>query len=69
MTLQIDMYKKMLKEKDEEHAKLIKSQQTTYNLEIHRLLEEHEQDSKVAQAEKEELEARIAELLRKIEEL
>lgn len=60
LNLQIDMYKKMLKDKDEEHGRLIKSQQVLYNEEIHRLLEEHEQDSKVAQAEKEELEARIA---------
>jgi hypothetical protein len=43
----------MIKEQEDEKAKHIRTLQTSYNLEIQRLLNEHEEDSKVAQAEKE----------------
>jgi predicted RNase H-like nuclease (RuvC/YqgF family) len=39
--LQIDMYKQMLKEQEDEKAKHIRTLQASYNLEIQRLLNEH----------------------------
>lgn len=69
LTMQIDMYKKMLKDKEEEHARLIKSQQGSYNAEIRRLLEEQDRQTKVFQSEKDSLETRICQLLSRITEL
>lgn len=53
LQLQIEMYKQMLKDQEDEKAKHIKQLQTSYNIEIQKLLNQHEEDSKVAQAEKE----------------
>lgn len=69
LELQIEMYKKMLREQEDEARRLIKSLQSEYKEEIERILVEHEKDSMVAQAEKEELERRIEELLAKIDDL
>lgn len=66
---QIEMYKRMLREQEEETKRLIKNLQSEFSLEIRTILERHEDDSRVAQGEKEELERRIEELVEKIYEL
>ena len=60
---QVEMYKTTIREQEEETKRLIKNLQNEYSLEIQKILERHEDDSKVAQAEKEELERKIEELL------
>ena len=43
------MYKRMLREQEEETKRLIKNLQVEFSLEIKTILERHEEDSKVAQ--------------------
>lgn len=43
LLLQIEMYKQMLREQDEEKTRHIKSLQSAYNAEIQRLLGEQDQ--------------------------
>lgn len=63
------MYKKMLQDKEEEKLKHIKLLQEHFNSEITIVITEREEEAKVVQAEKEEYEARIAELQSKVKEL
>lgn len=63
------MYKRMLREQEEETKRLLKNLQNEYSLEIKTILERHEEDSQFVQGEKEELERKIEELLEKIYEL
>lgn len=63
------MYKKMLREQEEEAKRLIKNLQLEFTTEIHKILLGHEEEAKVAQSEKEEYERRMEEYLGRIEEL
>lgn len=53
------MYKKILREQEEEAKRLIKNLQTEYAMEISKILLGHEEDAKVAQGEKEQYERKI----------
>lgn len=69
LLLQIDMYKKMLEDKEEEKLRHIKLLQEQYNSEISIIIAEREEEARVVQAQKEQLENRVQELQSKIEEL
>lgn len=69
LLLQIEMYKQMLREQEDEKTRHIKSLQSAFNTEIQRLLNEQDDDAKVVQAQKEELEGRVKTFKEKVDEL
>lgn len=54
LLLQIEMYKQMLREQEEEKARHVKLLQAAYNSEIQRLLDEQEAEAKQIQSAQEE---------------